>query len=102
MNTPIIIKYTNISQSSIKIQNEMDALNFEIESINAHNRSQNGLLTTKIHAFEEQLNKTILRLQYSNRFIDTIYDIITRGCLNDRECLDEIYYKIVNRYQDDF
>ena len=49
MNTPITIKYVNISKSLTKIQNEMDVLNFEIESINAHNRSQYKLLTKKFN-----------------------------------------------------
>ena len=49
MNTPITIKYANISQSLIKIQNEMDVMNFEIESINAHNRIQYKLLTKKFN-----------------------------------------------------
>ena len=100
MNTPITIKYTNITKSLIKIQNEIDFINFEIESINAHNRSQNELLTKKIQVFEESMNKLMIKYQYANQFIDSIYDTITRGCLNDRECVDEIYYKIVNRYQD--
>ena len=100
MNTPITIKSVNISQSLIKIQNEIDFINFEIESINAHNRSQNELLTKKIQVFEESMNKLMIKYQYANQFIDSIYDTITRGCLNDRECVDEIYYKIVNRYQD--
>ena len=46
------------------------------------------------------MNKQMIKYQYANQFIDSIYDIITRGCLNDRECVDEIYYKIVDRYQD--
>ena len=36
MNSPITIKYGNISKSLIKIQNEIDVVNFDIESINAH------------------------------------------------------------------
>ena len=48
MNTPITIKYVNLSKSLIKIHNAMIAMNLEIESINAHNRSQNELLTKKI------------------------------------------------------
>ena len=94
------IKDVNISQSLIKIQNVKDIINFEIESINAHNRSQNELLTKKIQAFEESMNKLMIKYQYANQFIDSIYDTITRGCLNDRECVDEIYYKIVDRYKD--
>ena len=45
MNTPLTIKYANISESLIKIQNEIDFINFEIESINEHNRNQYELLT---------------------------------------------------------
>ena len=101
MNTPITIKHGNISKSLIKIQNEIDVVNFEIESIKAHSRSQYELLTKKIQSFEEHMNKQMIKYQYANQFIDSIYDIITRGCLNDRECVEEIYYKIVGRYQDE-
>ena len=48
------------------------------------------------------MNKLMIKYQYANQFIDSIYDIITRGCFDDRECVDEIYFKIVDRYKDTF
>ena len=58
MNTPIRIKYGNIFKSLIKIQNEIDIVNFEIESINAHSRSQYELLTKKFNLLKSiRINK---------------------------------------------
>ena len=59
-------------------------MNFEIESINAHYRSQYEFLTKKFN----RLNKLLINYQYANQFIGSIYDIITSGCFNDRECVD--------------
>ena len=44
----------------------------------------------------------MIKYQYANQFKDSINDIITYGCFYDRECVDEIYYKIVDRYKDGF
>ena len=98
MNTSFAIKYANIAQSLM--ENEIDLFNFVIESISAHNRSQNELLTKKIQSFNEQMNKLMIKYKHANQLMDTLYDIITYGkhFSDVRESVDQIYFKIVDRY----